>query len=337
MPDEVFETKVINHRPVLFPLYESNGELLVNISGKGWMTITSQSPLTTYARWDEINIRKDGVELHERSGWEEPVRGQFEIELLNVDGGELEQRVAGGQVIFLPRHIPVRVGIEMSDPLIWYSRIEIVRVWERRKDAKFPGYYVRVPTTKDIRTERPETEIFWILGSAKDQGIELPERDTPAPAEEKAFETVFKNEREQPVKVFADTGKIFFAVGAGGSALLEAYDAAVMYARYKQIVFRKDGKINLDENKKWWNPFPLSIELRNEDGAPTEGVTLGGLHINVLKGIPRYAEVRPEEPDSRYKSFTWKRVKVKAGDRSGVRAGYFEEHWEVQLLKEVRR
>jgi hypothetical protein len=236
----------------------------------------------------------------------------------------------------LPKHIPVRVGIGLADPLIWYSKIKIERVWERRRDDHFPGYYVRVPCTKDVRTERPETELYWILGSMRDQGIEPPERE-PLVVEEKAFETVFENKREEPVKVFSDSGRPFFPVGPRGSTLLEAYDPKVMYARYKKITFKKDGGIDLDENGRWKNPFPLSIELRNEDGAPIEAVQLGGQSINVVRGIPRFAAVHADEADARYKSFTWKRVKVKEEDRSGLRPGYFEEHWEVQCVKERRK
>jgi hypothetical protein len=334
MTEQVFETKVINHTSEMYPVYESNGELLVQISSKGWITVTSQSALTTYARWSQVDLFKDHVELQERSGWEEPVRGQFEIELLNVDGGELEQRAVGGSIVFLPRHIPVRVGIAINDPLIWYSRITIQRIWERRKDEHFPGYYVRIPVTKDVRTERPETESFWILGAMEDQNIEPPERELAAKEERAEFETIFENKTDQPVKVFADTGVPFFLVGAKRSVILESYDAKAMYARYKKLTFKKDGKVDLDENKRWENPYPLSIELKNEDGCPTESVMLNGIHINIIRGIPRFAEVQLDEEAVLYKSFTWKKIKIKK-ERPSL-PNYFEEIEEVHLVKELR-
>lgn len=343
MGEQVFETRIANNRPPdmdmdsgIYSIYESTGERLGRVGSGGVIVISSDNPRSLYARWDRVEVFKDHIELHERSGFQEPVRGQFEIELFNEAGGEIERRAVGGSIITLPRHIPVRVGLGLADPLIWFSRIKIERVWERRRDDHFPGYYVRTPCNRDVKVERPETELYWILGAMRDASIEPPERETPV-VEEKAFETVFENKTDQPVKVFADSGRIFFAVGPKGSTLLESYAQWTMYSRYKRITFKKDGGIDLDENGKWKNPYPLSVELINLDGAPIEAVQLGGQSVNVVKGIPRFAEVHADEVDARYRSFTWRRIKIKEEDRSGLRPGYFEEHWEVRCVKEGRK
>jgi hypothetical protein len=167
----------------------------------------------------------------------------------------------------------------------------------------------------------------------EDQGIEPPERDAPAKEERAEFEIIFENKREEPVKVFHDNGAPFFVVGKQ-SIILEAYDPRAMYSRYKEVTFKKNGEIGLEENRKWRNPYPLSVELVNLDGVPLEGLTLGGQNVIACKGISRFAEVRLDEDAVFYKSFTWKKIKVKK-ERDTL-PGYFEEIEEVHLIKELR-
>jgi hypothetical protein len=336
MTEQLFETKVINNRTELYSLYESNGQVIERIAEKGWIIIASQDPKTTYARWDEIQVFKDRIELHQRPGWVEPSRGQFTTELLNTDGQELESRVVNGGVIFLPRHIPVRVDVELFDPLIYSSRLEIKRVWERRPSDVCLGYFCRVPVLKDDKTERPQAEIELALLRMEDQDIEPPPLSTPVAEEEPKvlFETIFENKSDKARLVWADNGAKFFTVGADMKVLLESYDQRAMYSRFKKVTFKKDGRIDLDENHKWKNPYELSIELRNEDGVPQEALTLGGHDVIAIKGIPRFVEVKLEEAAVFYKSFCWKRVKEKR-ERPSL-PGYFDYVEGVRLIKEPR-
>jgi len=333
--DDYFETKIVNHRPALFALYESNGQVLERISEKGWTIIVSENSRTTYARWDLVEVFGDHVYLRERPGWREPERGEFVTELLNVDGEEVESRIVNGSVVFLPRHIPVTVEPELTDELIYYSRLEIKKVWERQRSDKYGGYFCRVPFLRDIRTQRPKAQIEKALMQMGDRDLEPPPL-VAATAEEPEvlFATIFENKTDQARLVLADNGMKFFTVGAGEKVLLESHTPEAMYSRFKTVTFKKNGAVELDKNSKWKNPWPLSVELINEDGASIEGVFLGGQHVNVIKGIPRYAEVRLDEDAALYKSFTWKRIKVKK--TRPTLPGYFEETEEIHIIKEPR-
>ena len=327
--EKVYETRINNLLPTIYHLYESNGQRVCSISAKGWMNITSVSPLSTYARWERLDVYRDRIEFYQRSGWEEPVRGQFEIELLNTDGAEVEER--GG--IFLPKHVPVRVGVTLESPLIWYSKIEIRRVWERRKSPLCSGYYQRVPVTKDVKTLRPETELAWLRGLMESQGVEPPPLEEVAQEQPSEFECVFENKMESPITIFSDTGRPFFSIPAEKSLIVEAYSPEAMFSRYRKIVIKKD-KIDLEKNKAWRNPYLLSIELINEDGCPIEAVTLGGKSWNVLRGIPRFVPIDVLDPDVFFKTFTWKKERVKK--TRPTLPGYFETEEHVALLKEPR-
>jgi hypothetical protein len=312
MTDQVFETRINNRLPTISHVYESTGERICSIASKGWMTITSESPLSTYARYDQVDIYPDHVELHQRAGWQEPSRGAFEIEVINRDGGELE----GWQGVSLPKGVPVRIGIELTSPMIWWMRIEIKRVWERRKSPVCEGYYQRVPTVKEVYVPRPLTERMWITGLAKTQGVDMPEFKTPEDEKPSEYEITFENQRKESVVLWSDNGLAFCTIGPGQSVLLESYSPATYYSRYKRITYKKNGEIDLDINKDWRPPWELSQVLLNRDGPQIEGVKRAGKDINLYKGIPRVCEVHDDEVDHQFESMTLveKEEKVKHGD-----------------------
>ena len=327
MENEVYETRINNLLPTIYHLYESNGQRVCSISAKGWMNITSVFPLSTYARWERLDVYRDRIEFYQRSGWEEPVRGQFEIEFLNSDGADIEERAG----VFLPRHIPVRTAVALESPLIWFSKIEIRRVWERRKSPLCAGYYQRVPTLRDVKTLRPPTELAWILGLMESQGVEPPPREEQQEEQPSEFEVMFENRREESVRVFADDGRLFFIVNPNQQLLLEAFDPEVMYSRYKKLIFKKNGEIDLELNRQWKPPWPLSIEVLIEKGTASEGITLAEKNINLYPGIPRLCEVWVTDPDHRFKKKT-KREVVKE-----IRRGsYVEKVRVLEWVNELR-
>ena len=328
-----FKTRIVNHRADQFAVYESNGERLVVIAGKGWADIISESPLTTYAPFKEIHVYRDHVELDRRPDWVEPERGAWVLEMLNQDGENAEQRLAGGSLIYLPRGVPVKVSLQLTDPLIFYSKLTIKKVWERRRDPDYPGYFVRVVVLRDELTQRHEAEKFSILGAMAEASIDPPEPEPEPKKEEEAFECVFENKTDVARTVFADSGRAFFSIAPKKSLIVESYSPETQYSRFKRIVFRND-KIDLEINRHWKNPWPLSILLDNQEGAPIESVQLSGRSWNVIRGIPRYAPVEPMEADVIFKSFTWRREKIR--QTRDTLPGYFTEEARVGLFKEPR-
>jgi hypothetical protein len=297
------------------------------------MTFQSGSPYTTYARWNQVDIYKDRAELHERPEWKEPDRGQFVIDCLNRDGGKVEKRDIGNQVIALPKGIPIKVSVTLESPWIWYQRFEVVRLWERQEASDFPGYYKMVPMTKDVRTPRSTTETLWIKGLMLAQGLKTERMEEPQ-VEEEIFQTVFENKSDNPAKVWADNGRPFFSIGPGQRFYLEAYDPKAMYARFKNVTFKKGGSIDVEENGKWKPPWTgYTIKLTNLTFA-SQGITLNSRNVFVPPGIPVTSEVRLEEADANYKSITWK-LTIKLVPREDL-PGYFDEVTVSECIKEPR-
>jgi len=156
---ESFVTKFENHRKETIPIYEGR-QILCWLGRAETISLECLSSSGTYSRWDSVIFKEGEVELHVRDFWREPDRGPWVVEFLNVDGGELEERIAGGNFVSLPKGIPILVGLDISDySLIRAKRIEIRSQGERVKSEKYPGYFRIEMRLKDIVIERDEAEL----------------------------------------------------------------------------------------------------------------------------------------------------------------------------------
>jgi hypothetical protein len=341
---ETFETKFKNETDSEYTIWE-NGRSFDVVPAKSTRMIESESPLTTYARFSEVLITKDGIAVRERPGWEDPFRkGEFVLEMINVDGQPLERRLVGGMVVFLPKGIPIRVACPLTDPLIYFERLEVRRNSERVPDPRCPGYFFREYRLRDVKTPRPESEVQRILVRLTGEDLKVPPREQPQPAMEPApYECEIENkkpkkerkEEEEPVVVRSENGQALVRLEPGQKVILEMFTPLAVYSRYKEIVFEKNGKVKLSENHRWTSPWDgRSIELINLDGAPIESMTLNRRTVYAIKGIPVVAEVALADPDIFYKSIRWERVATKKPLESFP--GYTEVVTELKRIKVPR-
>jgi hypothetical protein len=341
---ETFETKFKNETDSEYTIWE-NGRSFDVVPAKQTRIIESESPLTTYARFSEVLITKDGIAVRERPGWEDPFpKGEFVLEMTNSDGHTLEKRLVGGMVVFLPRGIPVKVVCPLDDALIYFERLEVRHNSERVPDPRCPGYFFREYRLRDVKTPRPESEVQRIIALITGEGLEVPPREQPQPAlEPAAFECEVINQKpkkerkedEEPVVVRAENGQALVRLEPGQKVVLEMFSPLAVYSRYKEIVFEKNGKVKLSENHRWKSPWNgRTIELVNLDGAPIQSMTLNRRTVCAIRGVPMVAEVALSDPDIFYKSIRWERVTTKKPLESFP--GYTEVVTELKRIKVPR-
>jgi hypothetical protein len=168
MMPETFMTKLINRRAEPLVVYETDGPMLTLLPKDG-TTIETRSSLDVYAKWDTVTWEADGnVILEERPGWKEPSRGRWEISILNADGKPAEQLMVNSKRIFLPKGIPVAIGVEAHHPLAPFSKITILAVPVKARSEEWPGYLVTHRDVRWVGVEREPWELEQIQGLIDD-------------------------------------------------------------------------------------------------------------------------------------------------------------------------
>ena len=161
---ETFMTKLINRRADPLVVYEADGPMLTLLP-RDRTTIETRSSLDVYAKWDTVTWEADGgVILEERLQWKEPYRGKWEISVLNADGKPVERLMVNGKKIFLPKGIPVVIGVEVHDPLVPFSKITIIAVPIKVHSEEWPGYLVTHRHVRWMVVEREPRELEEIQG-----------------------------------------------------------------------------------------------------------------------------------------------------------------------------
>jgi len=332
---EIFATEFKNESNQDYIIFE-NGRRFATVPAQRRVTIESESALTTYARFAEVLITERGVVVRERSEWQSPLPpGAHVLEMINVDGQPLEQRLVGEQVVYLPRGIPVQVVCPLDDPLIFFERVEIRRVSERVRDELNPGYLIRQHVVRDVKTPRPESAIQRLITLITAQNLKVPPREA-MPAEEPApFTCELQNENDTIVSFHTECGRVLLQLEPKGKVILEMNSALALYARFKHVIFQKNGKVEVTENSKWRLPWNgRTIELHNIDGHMIESLTLNNKTVYAPKGIPIVAEAAITDPDIFYKAITWRKVSSKRAVEGFP--GYFETIHQLKMIKTPR-
>lgn len=139
---QTFISKLVNdRRREEVVVEELNGELLCVLAPGQRMNVESASPLTLFSRWDTATWNDDGtVALHPRSGFKEPDRGKWTLNLLNEQGAKVEHRDRLG--FALMKNIPVTVGVDLHNPLVVYQSLTLHAVLRKHRDPDWPGIIV---------------------------------------------------------------------------------------------------------------------------------------------------------------------------------------------------
>ena len=332
---EIFATEFKNESNQDYIIFE-NGRRFATVPAQRRVTIESESALTTYARFAEVLITERGVVVRERSEWQSPLPpGAHVLEMINVDGQPLEQRVVGEQAVSLPRGIPVQVACPLDDPLIFFERVEIRRTSERVRDELNPGYLIRQRVLRDVKTSRPESEVQRLIALITAQDLEMPPREA-MPAEEAApFTCEVENKSDAIVSLHTERGRMLLQLEPKGKVILEMNSALALYARFKHVIFQENGKIEVAENGQWRLPWNgRTILLHNIDGHMIESVTLNGKTVYAPKGLPIVAEAAITDADVFHKAISWKKVLTKR-PMEGF-PGYTETVEELKMIKTPR-
>jgi len=176
MIERTFVTELINEgRHEAVDVYELDGSVVVRLEPGQRFTIESRSPYTAYARWSEVRWDEEG-KLHfvHRPDFHEPERGRWVLQLLNEGGEPIEERPVGGERICLPRSVPVLVACPLTDPLIMYRSLTIVKKRVMVKDTAQVGYIIHRWRSADEKAPRSNSELKELerivdeLGKGKD-------------------------------------------------------------------------------------------------------------------------------------------------------------------------
>jgi len=295
-----FETVFKNKsRQRVYDVWEHTGEFLIRVPPGEHRTVVSELPTTTYARWSEVEVDDISIQLTERSGWEEPARGgDVTLELENINGDELEYREIDGRRVLLPRGIPVRIGIPLQSPWVWFARIEIRRRMRRCHSERYEGYCNYILETNDIKIARTEAELATICGLQKERSIEpleFPVTDETViddGSEETVWTTKFKNLRDRPVRVFDERHNTMFVLEPGMERMVDSWTATTMYSRYSTVKYLPDNKVEVHQNRKWQCPYEgLTLEIENRDSSVDQSVRVGERYVTVPPGLSRIVPV----------------------------------------------
>jgi len=176
MTERTFVTELINEgRQKAVDVYELDGAVIVHLEPGQRFTIESRSPYTAYARWSEVRWAEDG-KLHfvPRPGFTEPQRGRWVLQLLNEGGEPIEWRTVGGEHICLPRSVMVLAACPLTDPLIMYRSLTVVKKRVMIKDVTQVGYIIHEWRSEDEKEPRSAADLKAIekivdeLGKGKD-------------------------------------------------------------------------------------------------------------------------------------------------------------------------
>ena len=133
--------------------------------------------------------------------------------------------------------------------------------------------------------------------------------------EELILTTLLINKRKTPVEV-REYGRTLLMLPPGKEFILESYDPATSYARFKQVAFLEGDRTECRINEDWKAPESWKdkyiVEVINTDGNSTEGFypnSPGEQMVHCYKGIPRLVALTIESPYVRFKKLEWKLVK----------------------------
>ena len=111
------------------------------------------------------------------------------------------------------------------------------------------------------------------------------------------YQTEFVNERKIAVSVY-ENDQVLLKLAPGDKKYVESKDASTSYAPWSRIVFKEDGKVQLEENPAWKWPGDkdkLMLEIINVDGCDSELFYCGGEAVRCYKGIPRFVGISYED------------------------------------------
>jgi hypothetical protein len=125
--------------------------------------------------------------------------------------------------------------------------------------------------------------------------------------DEKLYQVEFENQRSAPVRV-EENGRTMLVLQPGQTAVIEAWDPSVMFARFSRVVYKRDGSVSVRENPEWRSPIAAdrwTLDLLNADSDTMQSLRVNGEPTELYRGIPRTVPVDPEDPLIWYRRITF--------------------------------
>ena len=165
---ETFRTVLINRRKRPVVVLEADGSVVCQLARIGQpgaeRVLEACDPRTLYAPYDECIWESNGTITLKPAPFFIPVNyGKYPLTIFNVDGDEVEHRTIAGQVIFIPRGIPVTIGLVLTDEEVIHREMKIVKVEKMVPSSKVRGIYEFQRVLRDEWVNRTEKEIEAIV------------------------------------------------------------------------------------------------------------------------------------------------------------------------------
>jgi len=171
---EVLRTDFENKRPDPARVVYQDGSTLFYLAAGGKSFVEMWSPAAFYAPWSRVTFEKDGtISLKHRSGYEDPLKeAPWVLELVNKDGSPDESVRVGGETLSVLKGFPIRVSLQLHDPLIYYQRLEWVTIKEKIRDRTTPEYLVWTTRVECRKVLRKKSEIAKIKKLLEEEAVE---------------------------------------------------------------------------------------------------------------------------------------------------------------------
>jgi len=157
---ETFKTILTNCRRSPVRVIELSGLVLEVVEPGKEKVLESCSKDALYAPWAGIVWEKDGtVKVIERKGFSRGDIGSYPLRIINEGGRDPERRMINGQMMFLPKGVPVTIGLTLASPEIRQRQLRIVRVERMDRSSTVKGFYEFSEEIEDRWDDRTPAEL----------------------------------------------------------------------------------------------------------------------------------------------------------------------------------
>jgi hypothetical protein len=155
--EKIYACLFVNSRSTRVSVWDY-GRVLFTLEPGAEFETEMYDPKAYYARFKKvIFLEGDKVDLKENHAWENPWKGQWTLELHNIDGAPVEALIVDGQTVHVYKGIPRIVPISIQDPFAQYKKVEWKLVQEKKRRSDFPDYVkveLRLDRVMEKRSER---------------------------------------------------------------------------------------------------------------------------------------------------------------------------------------
>ena len=159
----LLRTEIRNRRPGEIAICMPDGRVMFRLEAGRTAFVDSWTNESWLAPYEEVTYERNGtISLKARRGFIDPLKDAPWVLTLENRGKNASESIlvaTEGRYVPVPRHIPVRVAVDIHDPLVIYERVlwEIVR--KKLPHPQSPDYLVEHVVNEERRIPRREKEL----------------------------------------------------------------------------------------------------------------------------------------------------------------------------------